>query len=111
MSAIVVSTSLQVGIAPLMVLYFHRLSFASLFLNIFVFGLMAILAGLAVVSVLVSNLSGWLAAPLIAMAEKINWTMIHLVDPFSHLRIASIRLPLFPRQYSASGIILSTRMA
>lgn len=91
--AVVVSASLQLGIAPLMIIYFHRLSFASLFLNIFVGGLMAILAFVALAGVLVSHISSWLAWPLIALAEKVNWLMTHLVDPFSRLGIASIRLP------------------
>jgi competence protein ComEC len=91
--AVVVSASLQLGIAPLMVVYFHRLSFASLFLNIFVGGLMATLAFVALAGVLVSHISSWLAWPLIMMAEKVNWLMTHLVDPFSRLGIASIRLP------------------
>jgi len=91
--AVVVSGSLQLGIAPLMVIYFHRLSFASLFLNIFVGGLMAMLAFVALAGVLVSHISAWLAWPLIMLAEKVNWLMTHLVDPFSRLGIASIRLP------------------
>ena len=91
--AVVVSASLQLGIAPLMVIYFHRLSFASLLLNIFVGGLMAMLAFVALAGVLVAHLSAWLAWPLIMLAEKVNWLMTHLVDPFSRLGIASIRLP------------------
>jgi competence protein ComEC len=91
--AVVVSASLQLGIAPLMVIYFHRLSFASLFLNIFVGGLMALLAFVALGGVLVSHISAWLAWPLIMLAEKVNWLMTHLVDPFSRLGMASIRLP------------------
>jgi competence protein ComEC len=91
--AVVVSASLQLGIAPLMVIYFHRLSFASLLLNIFVGGLMAMLAFVALAGVLVSHLSGWLAWPLIMLAERVNWLMTHLVDPFSRLGIASMRLP------------------
>ncbi len=91
--AVIVSASLQLGIAPLMVVYFHRLSFASLFLNIFVGGLMAMFAFVALAGVLVSHISGWLAWPLIMLAEKVNWLMTHLVDPFSRLGIASIRLP------------------
>jgi competence protein ComEC len=91
--AVVVSASLQLGIAPLMVIYFHRLSFASLFLNIFVGGLMALFVFVALAGVLVSQISGWLAWPLIMLAEKVNWLMTHLVDPFSRLGIASIRLP------------------
>jgi len=91
--AVAVSASLQLGIAPLMIIYFHRLSFASLLLNIFVGGLMAILAFVALAGVLVSHLSAWLAWPLIMLAEKVDWLMTHLVDPFNRLGVASIRLP------------------
>ena len=91
--AVVVSASLQLGIAPLMVIYFHRLSFASPLLNIFVGSLMAMLAFVALAGVIVSHISAWLAWPLILMAEKVNWLMTHLVDPFSRLGIASMRLP------------------
>jgi len=92
-AAVVVSASVQIGLLPLMVIYFHRLSVASLALNIFVGVLMAALAFAALAAVAVSHLSLWLASPLILLAEKINWIMIHLVDPFTHFGVASIRLP------------------
>jgi len=92
-AAVVVSASVQIGLLPLMVIYFHRLSIASLVLNIFVGVLMAALAFVALAGLVVSHLSLWLATPLFMLAEKLNWMMIHLVDPFSSLRLASIRLP------------------
>jgi competence protein ComEC len=92
-AAIVVSASVQAGMLPLLVIYFHRLSMASLLLNIFVGALMAMLAFVALAAVLLSHLSLWLGTLLVWLAEKINWLMIHLVDPFTSLRIASIRLP------------------
>ena len=92
-AAIVVSASVQVGMLPLLVIYFHRLSMASLLLNIFVGALMALLAFVALAAVLLSYLSLWLGTPLVLLAEKVNWLMIHLVDPFMSLHIASIRLP------------------
>lgn len=92
-AAVVVSASVQIGLLPLMVIYFHRLSIASLALNIFVGVLMAALAFAALTALLISHLSLWLASPLITLTERINWTMIHLVDPFNNLSIASIRLP------------------
>jgi len=55
--------------------------------------LMAMLAFVALAAVLFSHLSSRLGPPLILLAEKINWLMIHLVDPFASLHIASIRLP------------------
>jgi competence protein ComEC len=95
-TAVVVSASVQIGLLPLMVIYFHRLSIASLALNIFVGVLMAALAFVSLAALLVSHLSPWLASPLVILTEKIDWTMIHLVDPFTHLRVASIRLPHYP---------------
>lgn len=96
-AAVVVSASVQIGLVPLMVIYFHRLSIASLVLNIFVGVLMAALAFVALAGLVVSRLSLWLASPLFMLAEKLNWTMIHLVDPFTSLSIASIRIPHYSR--------------
>ena len=92
-SAIVVSGSVQLVILPLLVLYFHRLSFASLILNILVGALMAGLALVALAALLVSQLSAWLAAPLFKISEGLNWLMVHSVDPFAGAGIASVRLP------------------
>jgi competence protein ComEC len=102
LAAVIVSASVQIGLLPLTVIYLHRLSIAALALNIFVGVLMAALAFVALAGVLVARLGLWLATPLFMLAEKLNWTMIHLVDPFTSLGIASIRLP----HYSgwASGI-------
>lgn len=93
MAAIVVSGSVQLGMLPLLVIYFHRLSIASLFLNIFVGVLMAVLAFLALAAILISQFSAGLASPLVMLAEKADWLMVHLVDPYTRLGIASIRLP------------------
>ena len=92
-AAIVVSISVQVGLLPLMVIYFHRLSFASLALNIFVGILMAALAFVALAALGLAHLSQRLGSVLILIAEKLNWLMIHLVDPLTRLHVASIRLP------------------
>lgn len=92
-AAIIISAGVQIGLLPLQVIYFHRLSIASLWLNIFVGVLMAGLALVALAALLISYLSSWLASPLIVLAEVINWAMIHSVDPFSRLGITSVRLP------------------
>ena len=92
-SAIVISASVQIVLLPLTIVYFHRISIASLLLNIFVGALMAALALTALVAVLVSQISTMLGGLLVIVAEKTNWLMTHLVDPFSALGPASIRLP------------------
>ncbi len=92
-SAIVISASVQIGMLPVMIIYFHRVSFAALLLNIFVGGLMALLVLAAFAATLISIFSNGLAAPLKVITEKLDWLMIHSVDPFSWLGIDSIRLP------------------
>jgi competence protein ComEC len=99
--AVVVSASVQIGLVPLFVLYFHRLSFASLLLNIGVGALMALLSLVSLAALLVSQLSAPLAVPLVRLAEMTNWLMIHSVDPFASAGLASIRLPEYTGAASA----------
>ena len=104
-SAIVVSISVQLVLLPLLIIYFHRVSLSSLILNIFVSILIAALGFIALVAVLVAQLSVTLATPLIHLANFINWLMVHSVEPFSWLRIASFRLPEY-KGWSASIYLL-----
>lgn len=92
-NAIVISTSVQMGMLPLIIIYFHRVSLAALLLNIFVGGLMAVLVLVALAATLISLLGHGLVGPLRMITEKLNWLMIHSVDPFSWWGIDSIRLP------------------
>jgi len=91
--AIVVSASVQLMLLPLMIVYFHRLSLSSLLLNIVVSVLLAALVAVAIAAILLSQLSATLAAPLFKLADALDWTMVHSVDPFSSFGLASLRLP------------------
>jgi competence protein ComEC len=91
--AIVVSVAVQFALLPFLIVYFHRLSFASLLLNIGVSLLMAALAFIAAAALLLAQFSSTLAAPLISMTNALNWVMVHSVDPFARAGAASIRLP------------------
>jgi competence protein ComEC len=104
-AAVVISASVQLVLLPAMVLYFHRVSIASLVLNIFVGFLMVVLAFAALAAVLVAHISATLAWPLVFAAEKVNWLMIHLVDPLSRAGLASFRLPHY--QGAAGAIYLA----
>ena len=88
--AVLVSVSVQVVLLPLMIVYFHRLSIASLLLNIIVSVLLAILVGVALSALLIAQVSAALAAPLFKLANVITWLMVHSVDPFSRF---NFRLP------------------
>jgi competence protein ComEC len=92
-TAVVVSVSVQVGMLPVLIIYFHRISFASLFLNIFVGAAMALLSLLALAAILISQISPAVQVPLVWLAEKIEWLMVHAVDPFSRFGLASARVP------------------
>ncbi|HKR21554.1 MAG TPA: DNA internalization-related competence protein ComEC/Rec2 [Pyrinomonadaceae bacterium] len=91
--AVVVSIAVQIVLLPQMILYFHRLSLSSLVLNIVVSILLAVLAAVALVALIVVQVSGQLAAPLFKLAQMVDWLMVHSVDPFANLGVASLRLP------------------
>jgi competence protein ComEC len=93
LGAIVVSASVQLALLPFLVIYFHRLSLASLVLNIGVSVLMGGVAVTAAIGLAIAPLSSTLAGPFISVANGLNWLMVHSVDPFARVGAASIRLP------------------
>ena len=95
--AFVVSAAVQIVLLPQMILYFHRLSLSSLVLNIVVSVLLAALAAVALIGLLVAQISESIAAPVLKLAESINWLMVHSVDPFAGVGVASLRLPEYAR--------------
>src|SRR5882724_635320 len=99
--AVVVSVCVQMALLPFLVVYFHRLSFASFLLNIGVSLMMAAVAIVAGVAILIAQVSNAAAAPLINLANTLNWTMVHSVDPFAKIGAASIRLPEYTGWASA----------
>jgi competence protein ComEC len=89
----------QLVLLPLMIVYFHRLSLESLLLNIVVSVLLAVLVGVALIALLIAQVSPAASTPLFKLADAINWLMVHSVDPFSGL---NFRLP----EYSGSAVCL-----
>ena len=100
--AAVVSASVQLMLLPLMIVYFHRLSLASLVLNIVVSMLLAALVAVALPALLLAQVSDTIAHPLFKLADAINWLMVHSVDPFSEFRWATFRLP----EYSGAAAVV-----
>jgi competence protein ComEC len=91
--AVVVSVSVQAVLLPMLIIYFHRLSVVSLLLNIGVSILLAVLALVALTALLFAQISVTLAEPLFKLAHALDWLMVHSVDPFARLGLASLRLP------------------
>jgi competence protein ComEC len=100
--AVVVSASVQLMLLPLMIVYFHRLSLSSLVLNIVVSVLLAALVAIAMLALIVSQVSVGLSAPLVKLVDAIDWVMVHSVDPFSSFGLASLRLP----EYSGPAALI-----
>ena len=93
LAAVAVSASVQLGMLPLLIIYFHRVSLSALLLNIFVGMAMAAVALSALAGIVIAQISSTAAVPLFWLTEKIDWLMIHMVDPFSRAGVASFRLP------------------
>jgi len=94
--AVLVSVSVQLMLLPLMIVYFHRISLASLLLNIVVSFLLAVLVVVALLALMIGQ------APLFKLADAINWLMVHSVDPFSKFDWATFRLP----EYSGRAALI-----
>jgi len=101
-AAVILSLAVQLGMLPLLIVYFHRISYASLLLNILVGAAMVVLVAVCLIATIVAHLSSPLAAALIAIAERIEWIMVHVIDPLTRLGLASIRIP----HYRGVGILV-----
>ena len=100
-AATVVSVSVQITLLPFLIVYFHRLSLASVVLNICVSLMMVGVTISAALGLMLAQINSALAAPFIGLTNVLNWLMIHSVDPFARLGVASIRLPEYTGWTSA----------
>ena len=91
--AILVSIIVQICLLPFLVLYFHRLSFASIFLNLWVGITIALESFAAVIAIFFAQFSDVLAFPFIELTEFFNWLMLSIPQILSAGNWASIRLP------------------
>ncbi len=91
--AVVVSVSVQTVLLPFQIIYFHRLSLASVVLNVGVSLLLAATAITALIGLLISQITAVIAAPFFRLANGLDWLMVHSVDPLAKLGLASLRLP------------------
>ncbi len=96
---VTVSFIVQICILPLTITYFHRVSIASVFLNLWVGFFIAFESFAAVAGAVVSHFSTWLAVPLFAIADTFNWLLLALPRSLATMSWASFRLPA----YSGAG--------
>jgi ComEC/Rec2-related protein len=101
-AAVIISASVQVSLLPLIVIYFHRLSLASVALNIYTGALMAFASLAALAAIVLSQFSHALAAPLVWSVERAVWLMARGVVPFNRAGLGALRLPY----YTGRGAII-----
>ncbi|MGI8734117.1 MAG: ComEC/Rec2 family competence protein [Pyrinomonadaceae bacterium] len=100
-AAVLVSVCVQATLLPLLIVYFHRVSISALVLNIGVSLIMAVFVFTGIAAILITQVSTFLAVPLVGLTNALNWLMLHGVDPFARLGIASLRLPEYSGGRSA----------
>lgn len=96
---ILVSAIVQISMLPLTIVYFHRVSVASVLLNLWVGFFIAIESFCAVAGVLAMNISVYAANAIFFLAEISDRIMLWLPGLFSDYGWASFRLPA----YSGAG--------
>ena len=101
-AAVLTSVCVQLTLLPLLIVYFHRVSISSVVLNIGISLLMALLIFTGIAALLIAQISTGLAAPFISVTNALDFLMVHGVDPFSRMGLASLRLP----QYSGRGWLI-----
>ncbi|MET0649976.1 MAG: ComEC/Rec2 family competence protein [Pyrinomonadaceae bacterium] len=100
-AAMLMTAAVQLVLLPPQAVYFHRLSLASLVLNLFAGVLLVAQAFAALAALAASEVSTTLAAPLVRAAELSTRLLIHGVDPFARAGVASLRLPAYVGAASA----------
>jgi competence protein ComEC len=101
-AAMLVSASVQLVLLPPLVVYFHRLSLASLLLNVYVGALMVFMSFTALAALALAQLDAALASPLVRLTEAASALLAHGVDPFRRAHVASLRLP----EYAGAASVL-----
>ncbi|HEX8336728.1 MAG TPA: ComEC/Rec2 family competence protein, partial [Pyrinomonadaceae bacterium] len=92
-AALLMTAAVQLVLLPPQVNYFHRLSLASLVLNLFAGALLVVQAFAALAAMAAGEMSTTLAAPLVRLTELSTQLLIHGVDPFARAGVAGLRLP------------------
>jgi competence protein ComEC len=92
---LLVSLIVQIWLLPLTVYYFHRVSTASILLNLWVGFFIALESFAAVTALIFAQFSPVLALPLIKLTELLNWLLLSLPALLVENSWASFRVPVY----------------
>ena len=99
--AALVSLIVQLWMLPLVIVYFHRVSFAGVLLNIWVGFFIALESFAAVTGGLIAPVNSLLAEPFFVVTDVLNWVMLSAPRLFSDNGWASFRLPAYSNAAAA----------
>ena len=91
--AILVSLIVQAWLLPFAVIYFHRLSVLSVFLNLWVGLVIALESFAAIFAVFLINIICSTAFPFVKITGALNWLLVAVPDFFTANSWASMRIP------------------
>ena len=103
--AILVSLIVQAWLLPFSVIYFHRLSVLSVFLNLWVGLIIALESFAAIFAVFLLNIRGSMAFPFVKITEILNWLLVAVPDYFTANSWASMRIPHYSGAMKAVYIL------
>ena len=92
---VLVSLIVQIWLLPLLVVYFNRVSFASVLLNLWVGFFMGLESFSAVIAVIFAQVNSALALPVIKLTEILNWLLLSVPRIFVANDWASSRPALY----------------
>lgn len=92
---ILVSLIVQVCLLPFLIIYFHRVSFSSIWLNLWVGFFITLESFSAVIALLFAQFSQTLALPLIKLTEIFNYLLLAIPNIFVENDLASVRVPIY----------------
>jgi competence protein ComEC len=92
---VLISIIVQLWLLPFLVVYFHRVSILSVFLNLWAGIFIALESFSALIAVCFSLISNALAFPFIKLTELFNWLLIAFPGVFVQNNWASFRLPVY----------------
>ena len=92
---ILVSMIVQLSLVPFVIIYFHRISLASVLLNLWVGFLIVIESFAAIVSIFLDHISSTMARPFVYLTEVLNWLLVSVPGWFVDGGWASFRLPAY----------------
>ncbi|MEP7075094.1 MAG: ComEC/Rec2 family competence protein [Acidobacteriota bacterium] len=92
---VLVSAIVQLSLMPFVIVYFHRISFAGVLLNLWVGILIVIESFAAIVSIALSQISSAMPLPFVYLTEALNWLLVSVPGWFVHGGWGSFRIPAY----------------